>query len=135
MPPRMMFAGKQRPPGLEFAACEGCNQGSSHADLVASLIGRFTLGNATPQDALDMKKLVSAIDNNVPGIHEELNQISAARAEAALALVPREFDPGGALNIGPTVNRYLQAFSLKLGSALHYEFSKQSLPPEGAVSA
>ena len=82
-----------------------------------------------------MKKLVSAVHNNVPGIHEELNQISAAKAEAALALVPREFDPGGALNIGPTVNRYLQAFSLKLGSALHYEFSKHILPPDGAVSA
>ena len=44
MPPRMMFAGKQRPPGLEFAACKGCNHGSSHADLVASLMSRFTFG-------------------------------------------------------------------------------------------
>jgi hypothetical protein len=38
MPPIIMFRGRQRPKGLEFPSCLACNNGTSHSDLVASLL-------------------------------------------------------------------------------------------------
>src|SRR5215208_2674556 len=61
MPPRMMFRGKFRPSGLEFPACDGCNQGTKHADLVASLLGRLYPDCGTELGANDFRKILSAV--------------------------------------------------------------------------
>jgi hypothetical protein len=36
-----MFARRQRPNGVEFAACEECNSGTRTADAVAAMIARI----------------------------------------------------------------------------------------------
>jgi hypothetical protein len=33
MPPISLFEGRQRPKGLEFPACQPCNNGTGHSDL------------------------------------------------------------------------------------------------------
>ena len=40
MPPISLFEGRQRPKGLEFPACEACNNGTGHSDLVAAMLAR-----------------------------------------------------------------------------------------------
>ena len=72
MPPKTMFYGKQRPKGLEFPACEGCNHGSSHADLVASLIGRTQLAEPTSAQIQEFAGILSAVRNNIPGLIDEM---------------------------------------------------------------
>src|SRR4051812_33487027 len=42
MPPKSMFKGRGRPHGMEFAACQNCNNGTSAADLVASFVARIS---------------------------------------------------------------------------------------------
>ena len=42
MPPKAMFRGRVRPSGMEFAACQSCNNGTSAADLVASFVARIS---------------------------------------------------------------------------------------------
>src|SRR5215212_9967475 len=72
MPPRMMFRGKQRPKGLEFPSCRGCNSGTSQSDIVASLIGRLSPDPTTQVEADEFKKLLVSVHQNVPGLLEEM---------------------------------------------------------------
>lgn len=63
----MMFKAKQRPDGLVFPACDECNQGTSHSDLVASMLGRVYPDAADDADRADIQKTIQAVANNVPG--------------------------------------------------------------------
>jgi len=87
MPPRMMFRGKSRPNGLEFAACDNCNQATKHADLVASLLGRIYPDTGLPSDQLDIKKRLSAAGNNIPGLLQEM-LVGTAGQKLAKKLLP-----------------------------------------------
>src|SRR5215207_7510358 len=64
MPPRAMFYYKLRPKGLEFASCEACNQGTKHADLVASLMARAYPN--PPKGEEQTEDLFEASKNNIP---------------------------------------------------------------------
>lgn len=41
MPPIVMFEGRHRPGGMEYAACADCNNGTSAADSVAAFLEDF----------------------------------------------------------------------------------------------
>jgi hypothetical protein len=71
MPPISLFEGRQRPKGLEFPACEVCNNGTGHSDLVAAMLAR-TWPNSHMQRK-DVRKILRAISNNVPGLLQEMN--------------------------------------------------------------
>src|SRR5262245_38659802 len=73
MPPRMMFVLKQRPKGLEFPSCGKCNNGTGLSDLVASFLGRLFSHPSSEDEAEEIKKLFSAVQNNVPGLLEEMH--------------------------------------------------------------
>lgn len=60
MPPRVMFRGKLRPNELVFPTCEECNKRTSHADLVASFLGRiYPDGNDIDRD--DVRRILKGI--------------------------------------------------------------------------
>jgi hypothetical protein len=134
MPPRIMFREKRRPKGLEFGACGDCNHGSSYADLVAAIVGRVFPDPATPEEEFEFRRLLQALDNNIPGMLEEMHLSEQAQA-ADLRKLPTGFD-GGLLRVGgPLVTRYMRAFSLKLVAALHHEVTKEIVPAAGCVTA
>jgi hypothetical protein len=72
MPPISMFEGRQRPKGLEFPACDGCNGGTRHSDLVAAMLARSWPNPDTSIRQKDAKKYLSAVANNVPGVLQEM---------------------------------------------------------------
>ncbi len=132
MPPRMMFRGKHRPQGLEFASCHACNAGTKHSDLVASMIGRFAPDSEMTHDEEEFKKVLGSIKNNIPGLLEEM-QISRAGQKIAKRRLAID---GGFLRVnGPLVSSHMQQFSFKLGLALFYEVTKLIVPPTGGVAA
>lgn len=134
MPPRMMFRGKERPKGLEFASCCFCNEGTRHADLIASTIGRVFPDSTTEMERAEYKQLIKAIKNNVPKVLEEMWLEPKAQAFARTRL-PTSLK-GGVLRVdGPLVSAYMEAFAAKVGFALHYEASGQILPNGGVVFA
>jgi hypothetical protein len=135
MPPAMMFRGKQRPKGLEFPTCAPCNHGTGHADLVASLVGRFDPDAVAgdKQGQKDFLKLVDAISNNIPGLFNEMQMGTAGQKLARRELVglPPELDVMRAN--GPLMTKYMRTFAAKLGFALHYEAFGFPVPEIGAV--
>jgi hypothetical protein len=132
MPPIQIFEGRQRPKGLEFPACESCNNQTGHADLIASLVARSLPAIDTATHRRDLVKILSAVSNNVPGLLQEMR---VPRGSEKLARkrhgIPDDMHPLRA--DGPILNRYMLTFAAKLGFALHFETMKSPIPPAGGV--
>jgi hypothetical protein len=116
----MMFIRKQRPKGLEFPSCRECNTGTSKSDLVASFVGRLSVEPSSDEEAAESKKLFSSVQNNVPGLLEEM-QVGRAGQELRAN--------------GPLVTQHMLVFGAKLGFALHYEALRSVVPPTGGVQS
>jgi hypothetical protein len=135
MPPIAMFEGRQRPKGLEFPTCLECNNGTSQSDQVASLMGRVYPDAGTEQGYSDLKKLLSGVANNVPGLLQEM-QVGRAGQKFAQRDIPSM--PAGSSVLranGPILSKHMHTFGAKLGFAFHFEAHKSPVPPEGGVQA
>lgn len=133
MPPIAMFDGRQRPKGLEFPACRECNNGTSHSDQVASLMGRVYPDAAHQQGRDDIKRLLSGVGKNVPGLLREM-QMGRAAQKFALRDIPSMPAGSGVLRAnGPILSKHMHAFGAKLGFAFHFEAHKSPVPTDGGV--
>jgi hypothetical protein len=133
MPPIAMFDRRQRPKGLEFPTCAECNHGTSQTDLVASLFGRVYPDSENDTGRSELKKLLSAVDNNVPGLIDEMleDEMGQIRARQIIPNMP----PGSTLlrAKGPILTRHMRTFGAKFGLALHFEAHSSFVPQEGGV--
>jgi hypothetical protein len=134
MPPIQMFRLRDRPKGLEFPSCKECNNGTSHSDLVASLLGRVYPDPKSEAVQAEIKRLFTAVANNVSGLLEEMMINEAAQNFAKRSILNRPSLVGGVLRAnGPILKRHMQIFGAKLGFALHHEVYGQAVPHEGGV--
>jgi hypothetical protein len=131
MPPISIFEGRQRPKGLEFPACEQCNGGTKHSDLVAAMLARSWPNADTGLRQKDMKKYLSAVANNVPGV---LQEIFIGRGAEKLAR-KRHNIPADAHPFRMDGTAHLKTFAAKMGFALHYEVRGTPVPVLGGVKA
>lgn len=131
VPAIMMFDQRIRPKGLEFPSCAACNNGTRKSELVASLLSRVFPDATSSKDQAEVKQLFSSVNNNIPGLLEEM-QVGRARAKFA---AQRHGNPaGGFLDWnGPLVSAHLDAFAAKLGFAFHYYATGNPIPPGGGV--
>lgn len=131
MPPISMFTRRERPSGLEFPSCEGCNRGARHADLVAALVGRAFSDPLEGADG-EFQGLLRAISQEVP---EALLEMRPPRAHVKLAMRRLGLLEGGGLRLdGPVVSGHLEAFAARLGLAMHFEHTGLAVPPTGGVA-
>lgn len=132
MPPISVFEGRDRPKGLEFPACEGCNGGTKHSDLVAAMLARCWPILDSEVHRRDIKKIFQAVANNIP---ELLREMDIGRGAEKLARkrhnIPLDAHPLRA--DGPILTRHLTTFAAKLGFALYYEIKGSSVPASGGV--
>jgi hypothetical protein len=134
VPPIIMFAGRQRPKGLEFAACEVCNHGSRHADLFAAFLGRGFPDTGSAIDKEDISKILRGLQNNIP---EVLIEMKMGRASEKLRMreLPTHLRDGGLLRLdGPIASKLLKLFAYKMGLALYFETTKRPLPKNGQIA-
>jgi hypothetical protein len=131
VPPIIMFAQRQRPKGLEFGSCEPCNVGTKHADLVAAMIGRSMPDPGTVPDHREMKSIFSAVNNNIPGLLQEMHLSPEQQSAAGW----QEENGGLHRANGPLVSSHMQTFAFKVGFSLYYELTKKVLPKTGGVVA
>ena len=80
MPPVVIFDGRQRPRGLEFSACAGCNAGSRLAEQVIGLLSRMYPNAAGDFQRQEVKRLMREVENNHPGLLREMVLMPAQRA-------------------------------------------------------
>ncbi len=72
MPPRGMFANKDRPSGWEFACCERCNKGTRGADALAIFMAQTEAITEDNWKLPNIIKLRGAIASHAPGVLNEL---------------------------------------------------------------
>jgi hypothetical protein len=132
MPPISAFEGRQRPKGFEFPACGQCNNGTSHSDLVAAMLARIWPDADSEIQKKDVKKLLSAVANNIPQLLHEMN---VGRAGEKIARkrhnLPTDAHPMRAN--GPLLTHHIHTFAAKFGFALHYEVCGAPVPATGGV--
>jgi hypothetical protein len=134
VPPRIVFRGKHRPKGLEFASCEPCNTGTGKADLVVGLLSRVAPDGVDEAEKTELRNLLTAVHNNVPGLLEEMHLGEEEQLSARRRL--QEPVEGGFLKTdGPLVSKHMQTFATKLGFALYYEVTGKLVPMNGGVAA
>jgi hypothetical protein len=92
MPPKIMFNGKARPKGMEFAACEPCNNKTSTADLVAAFYSRIGNGDlSTNAELAEFKNVYGALMRKAPGVAFELAGAMRERWVPSKGLLVRKF--------------------------------------------
>lgn len=129
-PPRIMFRRKDRPNELIFPACDSCNKGTSHADMVAAMIGRLSVPS-DPQDHIDFTKILEGIRNNIPELLKEMRLSGAARK---FAFKDVGLDPNSGFGVlkanGPLLTSYMEAFIFKFAIALYFSRFEKPLTPD-----
>jgi hypothetical protein len=105
-------------------------------------MGRTAPNLTSPEDERDNEKMRRAIQNNVPGLLEELMSThaeqSGIRSEVASDLKAHGVNPDAVSffhTAGPLLNRNMNVFAAKIGFALHYANNGSVLPETGAVRA
>lgn len=134
MPPRIMFRGKQRPSGMEFASCHACNHGTSAADSVAAYLAKLDKASFDDdwrfKEAQDQRGLLNAI---APGFLEELYDTTTA-TRIMLPTSGGILLPQFAISAtGRLARAYLTVFGAKMAMALYREHIGEALPFEGEV--
>jgi hypothetical protein len=130
-----MFRLRDRPKGLEFSACRECNNGTGDSDLVASLMGRIYPDAKLETARSEIKRLLTAVGNNVPGLLQEM-QVGAGGQKLATRSIPNMPPNTAVLRAdGPILQHHMLTFGAKLGFALHFETLGTRVPDEGGVQA
>lgn len=133
MPPKSMFDGKLRPEGLEFPSCQPCNNGAGLTDAICAFIGRLYPDLETPEQHAEVKKYLSTISNNAPGLLESLLPSRALQKRRQRELGLTDAD-GGFLQIGgTTAEAHLEAFAVRLGLAMHFQETGEIVPETGKI--
>jgi hypothetical protein len=134
LPPRIMFRGKLRPRQFEFPCCAPCNKGTKDTDQLIAWIGRTYPDPVTESDKTDVQKILRGLKNNMPDVLREMYIGTAGQKLARKRTAGRIQEPGGFLRLdGPLVSQHLDVFGCKLGLAMHWEFTKQVIPPSGGI--
>ena len=134
IPSRQLFALKHRPAGLEFPACDNCNQGSKGHEQVAALLARIFPDSTTEAENQELKKILKAVNKNRPGLLEEM--IPTQRQKGLYKNHKNQVSGiAGVLNAsGPLLNESINIFAAKMGFALHYHITEKIVPNTGGVS-
>jgi len=134
MPPTSMFPQRNRPSGMEFAACECCNHATRAADALASFVSRIAPSNVVDARELqEARRLLRTLQYISP---ECVREIFDERK--AVRVWERGRDPifGPKVQLvldGPITTLMMRAFGAKLGMALFRELIGVPLPADGEV--
>lgn len=134
MPPLSMFIGRRRPSGLEFAACQDCNNTTSPADLVAGFFARLPRPDNPGSPLLkEAQQRLKRLDLQAPGLLAELfrsDKTTHTWFRSPLGLSHKAIQVKAD---GPRVKAYMSVFGGKLGMALFREHIGHALPLNGGV--
>lgn len=123
-PSRAIFRERVAPQGFEFAACAGCNRGSSDDDLMVAFLAH--LGG---RDARVLKRgrgLMLQVKRQFPGVLQKMFSKSATEARSDARRIGIRPRPGetyqqlGIVDIPEEMHRCVEVFAAKLTKAIFY---------------
>jgi hypothetical protein len=96
-------------------------------------MGRLFPDAETEFEQAEVKRLLAAVNNNVPGLLQEMH-IGKAGQKIARNRLPVGINGGFLRANGPLVSSHMETFSAKIGFALYFELTKRMVPIEGGVA-
>jgi hypothetical protein len=127
MPSRGLFELKQRPMGLEFASCQGCQDSTRREELAIAMFSRNYPDPPSREARKENRKIIRETGRRFPGLFQEMHidQLAVLRelGEAAKNLPTWNF-----IGMGPIAKAIIQKFGRKLAIALHFELTKEIVP-------
>ncbi len=134
MPPRTIFALRDRPAGLEFSACPGCNQGSRDDELAVSVFSRMYPDPETVEEETEVAGLFAKVAQRLPDLLVQMQPTpeQIRKFQARSGQLPVNANPLNAN--GDLINSAMFRFGAKLGQALHYEKTGVILPAAGTIA-
>lgn len=130
VPSTQMFRRQDRPKGLEVPACRRCNGLTGRAEQLAALLGRGYPDSRTAEELQEHRKLVEAVADDDRDLFLELVATPEQQAEVTCIGPPGTV----AANLsGDRVREHLELFAAKMTIALHYECTREVLPPTAGV--
>ncbi len=135
-PPKSLFLKSHRPDGFIAPACNACQDISRTADLVVSIVSRFTYSDFE-EYGVDLKRLKETLNSRAPEAAAELNPRGLIERKTARKFM--ESQGVYALNndlvqIGPECIRQINVFSAKFIMASFFVFSNKILDEKSAIS-
>ena len=138
IPPTSLFDDSHRPNEIIVPACDGCNRGTSTADLITSIISRWNY-DSNQQEVADHARLVKRLRVQCPEAIAEWTKLGfIERKKAKQHLQAHGVDVpfgAGVTSIGKTTIPYLNLFCYKLTLGLHFRHLGAPLLNSGRVSA
>lgn len=131
IPAKIVFNEKQRPKGLEFSACQQCNNNSGPVDLVAAMMARVYPDVSGEYLQQEVQRIFESVNNNVHGLLEEMKPENLRSDRIAEAKIVAPADSHPIYCGGPIMTRHMTQFGAKIGMALHYEQTRRIVPLEG----
>lgn len=138
IPPKSLFDNSHRPHGIVVPACQECNNGSSTADLVVSLIARWRFDQETENERKDHRRLALRLRKQAPEIASEwtsLGLVARKRAKRHLREQGVELPSGSVVAIGNHTMPFINLFCHKLVLGLYFDHFQEALSARGGVFA
>jgi hypothetical protein len=139
VPSRVLFKSRHWPEGYEFPACVSCNRSTRHDEQVVAMLSRIYPDPQSPEEDLEMRELMRAIQHNYPEVLQEM-QPSVRQLRNAAKKYGIEKPEGGiyadipAISVnGPLVNKAVINFGRKLFCALYYKHTNKILRHGGGI--
>lgn len=132
MPPKSLFGKITRPDKLVMPSCSPCNNGTSTADLTASIVSHWSYADISEADHAVHAKLAHRIRRQAPEILREWTSISSLgerlRAKRHLRTYGVPIPDGvGLVAIKDETIRQLNVFAYKATLALYWEHFRRPL--------
>ncbi|TYC65136.1 hypothetical protein FMN63_22160 [Stappia sp. BW2] len=132
-PPVSLFDRRDRPSGLEFAACEACNHGTKAAEALAVFVSRIDKDERTAGfwGSQAGQNAIFTLEREAPGLRSQILQNpSISNYLAPSGEVEQQIE----IRLSSEkAKNLLDAFSAKLGMALYREHIGEPLPLNGIV--
>jgi hypothetical protein len=139
MPPKALFDRSHRPDDLVMPACKECNNQTSTADAVVSILSRWKTSDMTVAEKDDHKRLADGLKRSHPEIVDEWTGMSLLdRLKAKRDFIKDGISvPGdaGLLRIGPLTIRQLNLWAHKAALGLYFDHFRKLLPNTGRFCA
>ncbi len=134
IPGRSIFNDREWPEGFVFPSCSECNRGTRGDEQIVALLCRMNdPSDWTNKNSDEFTKNAEGIERNQPDVFREMT-LTDEQIGDAVSRYP-SVDPGKLVNLsGPLITTAIQRFGFKLGCALYYKHSGQTLPAEGGVA-
>lgn len=138
-PPRSLFLLRGWPEGYVFPACEVCNNATSGAEMIFSMLARSSMARESDQGITEWRRQLEAVKERFPDVFQSLF-LSPIKIKNWLRAKGVKL-PHGATTMDvpvisiehPKIHEAAELFATKLFCSLYYLHTSRTLPSAGGI--